>query len=319
MRHLVCILTLTLLASCVKQEAMLSSAGDSESDSLVLRVAVLPTQACLPAFVAERAGLWDSLGLDVSLLRYEAQIDTDTALVRQRADVAMSDLVRAQRLNSDSFSVCPLLSVDEPMALVAVKGKRVSRVHQLKERMIAISRLSITDYWCDRFIEETPSPESDFYRPQVHSIPLRAEMLRTGLMDAALLPEPYCAWAVATENVLLKQTAAKDIRLAAWVANAQLLDQTDGSDRARRFVEAYQKATEMINSGECDELVKTILHEEYGMPQAMADTLQLPTIGLGTSPRSEDAETARQWLNSKLKIHKEKIKGESLEIREGIL
>ena len=46
------------MASCTsKQEAMLSSEEEAQTDSLTLRIAVMPVMDCLPIYYAQRTGL----------------------------------------------------------------------------------------------------------------------------------------------------------------------------------------------------------------------------------------------------------------------
>lgn len=302
MKKLVNILTLLLLASCTKQEAMLSSDELARADSMALHVALTPSLSSLPAYYAEQTGLWDSVGVDVRLMRYEAQLDVDTALINHHAEMALSDLIRALRLFGEQTPVWALMSVDEPIAMVAVKGRRVKKINQLKERMIAISRLSVTDYWCDRFLEFSTEPQTDFYRPQVHSIKLRADMLRTGLMDAAMLPEPYTSWMLATDNVLIHQTGKDDIRLMAWVATKESMADTVRFQQIERFTQAYRMAAEQIESGEGNDIVRDILHREYGLPREMADTLEIPSLSIGETPARKDIDKAIEWLQSRKRL-----------------
>ena len=156
------------------------------TDSTALRVAVMPTMGCLPLFYAVSSGLADSLGMDIALLRYQAQMDIDTAILYGHVDIAFTDLIRSQRL-AKQVSLSPLASCDEQLSLISLKTKRVKRINQMKEQMIAISRLSATDYWCDRVLDSTRTNHDDIYRPQINDVQLRAEMLRQGLIDAAMM------------------------------------------------------------------------------------------------------------------------------------
>lgn len=299
------------LASCTKQEAMLSLDEQARADSAALHVAVMPTLGNLPVYFADRSGLWDTLGLDVRLLRYEAQIDIDTALIGRHAEVGASDLIRALRLYDRETPVRALFTTTEPITLVAVKGKRVSKIHQLKERMIAISRLCITDYWCDQFIDTLGTGQPDYYRPQVHNVKVRADMLRTGLMDAAMLPEPYTMWMAATGNVLLQTSTDKDPQLSAWIALSEALNDSARSKQIALFTEAYRMAVERINEGVQADLVNDILCDEYGLPQEVADSIQLPTLNTEGSPQRTDIDKAIEWLKGRQRMPKD-VKTDSL-------
>ena len=65
-------------------------------DSAALKVAVMPTLDCLPLYVAEEREMFDTI-VDIRLKCYTAQMDCDTALQRGRVEMAVSDLVRAER------------------------------------------------------------------------------------------------------------------------------------------------------------------------------------------------------------------------------
>ena len=66
-------------------------------DSAALKIAVMPTLDCLPVFVAKERQMFDT-AVDIRLKRYKAQMDIDTALIRNRVEGAITDLVRAEKM-----------------------------------------------------------------------------------------------------------------------------------------------------------------------------------------------------------------------------
>lgn len=298
MRKLVCILTLIWLASCTKREATLSTEEATRRDSTALHVAVMPTWGCLPLYYAESAGLLADSGANIQLMRYTAQMDIDTALARGHAEAGYSDLIRLLRLNRET-KLQAVLTIDEPMALVAVKGRRVEKVHQLKEKTVAISRLCITDYWCDRLLQPASDEAETFYRPQVHNVRLRTDMLRTGLIDAAILPEPYASWMDQTGNKVLKRSGEKDARLAVlaitrWAARKPLAAQV------AQLATIYNRAAKQMTEAEAAQTLRTILMREYGLPAEVADTLALqPALEAGRQTVATDFEPATKFLTER--------------------
>ena len=57
-------------------------AAERKKDSLALKVGVAQTINCLPAFVAQDEGIFDSLGVDVRLRHYTSMLDCDVSLRR---------------------------------------------------------------------------------------------------------------------------------------------------------------------------------------------------------------------------------------------
>ncbi len=288
-----------MLASCAhKQEAMLSVAEAKKADSLALHVALMPTLGCLPMYYAQLTGITDSLDLDIRLLRYTAQMDIDTAITRGHVDIAYTDIIRAIRL-SDSVSVTSFLASDEPLTLVAQKGKKVKKMQQMSEKMIAICRLCATDYWSEKMLDSAKISLDSVYRPQINDVRLRGKMMCTGLLEGAILEEPYASWAIWEGNKKLMQTQEKDFQFAVWIATDSLGKDKRKAEQTRKFIVAYKTAVENINKGLYADSLRSILLREYAMPQAIIDTLQLPTIKQAFLPHKKDVEEAVNWLSGR--------------------
>ena len=86
-----------------EKRARLSKAEKARLDSIdraSFKVGVMPTLDCLPVLVAKDFHLFDTLGVDVHLRHFNAQMDCDTALTNKRVEGSVTDLVRAARLQS---------------------------------------------------------------------------------------------------------------------------------------------------------------------------------------------------------------------------
>ena len=297
-------LILFMLASCSeRQEAMQYDADSTGIDTTVLRVAVMPTMSCLPVYYAERIGLADSLGLKMELRRYQAQMDIDTAILYGHADIAFTDLIRVTRL-SKQVSLTPFASCDEPLSLISLKTKRVKQVNQMKEQMIAISRLSATDYWCDRLLDSTHTSYDDIYRPQINDVRLRAEMLRQGLIDAAIMGEPFATWMTILGHKRLFQTRGNRPHLYAWAACSS------ATDRQRQtFLNLLNTATERCSNQSQATLLCDILKQEYQLPPAMVDTLKLPPLKPASAIHTADVAEAEKWLKGRTENKRTREKG----------
>ena len=283
-----------MLASCSeRQEAMPSDLDSADIDTTVLRVAVMPAMNCLPLYYAERCGLADSVGLEMELLRYQAQMDIDTAILYGHADIAYTDLIRVSRL-SKQVALAPLTSCDEPISLISLKTKRVKRVNQMKEQMIAVSRLSATDYWCDRLLDSTHTNYDDIYRPQVNDVRLRAEMLRQGLIDAAMMGEPFATWMTMLGHKRLFQSNARKPRLYAWAACSSATKQQQQS-----FLHLLELAVKRCNDESEAAFLRDILKQEYQLPPALADTFKLQPLAPTSDIRQTDIEEAEKWLKQR--------------------
>lgn len=300
MKILSLIFTFIALASCSHQGAVLSKQELAPNDSNSLHVAVVPILHALPIYYAERTGMMESRGVNMKLLRYNALMDVDTAIIKKHADIAISDIIKA--IQNKETPVVSIWSVNEPMSLVVIKEKRVKKVRQMKEKMIAISRLSISDYWCDKMIDTSEIRYQDFYRPQINDIKLRTDMLRTGLVDAAILPEPYAEWMKAEKHTILKSTTQSDLQMGAWIAQKKLFCDNTKKEQVKEFINVYTEAVKIINENTDVQTVKDILIYEYGLPSALADSIQMPIITTGRPTSSKEIEAAAKWLKARNKL-----------------
>lgn len=294
-RHsLLAIIATIMLASCSqRQEATQFDADSTSIDTTVLRVAVMPAINCLPVFYAERTGLADSLGLEMELLRYQAQMDIDTAITFGHADIAYTDLIRIAKLNKAKVTLSAFASCDEPISLISLKTKRVKQVNQMKEQMIAVSRLSATDYWCDRLLDSTRTSYDDIYRPQVNDVRLRAEMLRQGLIDAAMMGEPYATWMTMLGHKRLFLSKGKQPQLYAW-ANISATKK-----QQKVFLDILKEATEQLGKPSEAALLRDILKQEYQLPPALVDSIELQPVRQTSAVRPADTEEAEKWLSKR--------------------
>ncbi len=282
-----------MLASCSqRQEATQFQADSTGIDTTVLCVAVMPAMSCLPVYYAEKTGLADSLGLEMQLLRYQAQMDIDTAIINGYADIAFTDLIRCARL-SKQVDLAPIASCDEPLSLISLKTKRVKQVNQMKEQMIAVSRLSATDYWCDRVLDSTRTSYDDIYRPQINDVWLRAEMLRQGLIDAAIMGEPFATWMTMLGHKRLFESRGKQPQLYAWAAS------TATKQQQKAFLNVLKEATTRLSKPSEATLLRDILKQEYQLPPALVDTLELQRVKQVTTVRESDITAAQDWLKRK--------------------
>ena len=159
-------------------------------DSAALKVAVLPTLDCLPLIVAKEQGLFDSLGADVRLKRFMAQMDCDTALVRGRVEGSISDLVRTERIISRGTSLDYVTSTGAYWQLLTNRTARIRDLKQLDDKMVAMTRYSVTDMLVDWAVDSAKLKEERVFKIQVNDVGIRLRMLQNNEMDAVWLTAP---------------------------------------------------------------------------------------------------------------------------------
>ena len=176
------------------------------ADSLSLRVAVLPIKECGILRYAQESGLADSMGLSMTLVPYQALMDIDTAILSSQAHVYFEDSLRVCRIKEDSLRPSMLLPVPVKLSLISNKDKTISQLHQLKTKMVGLTRWSQLEKWMNAMSASAGIDESDIYHAQINDIALRANMVGGGLIDAGILPQPWADSLLSMGHTLMEDT-----------------------------------------------------------------------------------------------------------------
>lgn len=241
----------------------------SEKDSTAIRLGVLPTMECLPFYYADSIGLFDSLGVNVHLVTFDAAMDADTAFVNGKIDGIVTDLVKACIWQGQGDTAMVAMVGELRMWLITAPKARLLKAESLREKIIGITRHSAVDYFADKILESVKLQSIDLNKPQINNIRLRGLMVDQDQMDGAILPEPYASEAVARGAKRLNGTEEMK------VANLMCVLFNDSIYQARkREIEnirsVYDQAVTALNADTLSNVLEYIPKEHR---TAMPDTL----------------------------------------------
>lgn len=277
-------------------------------DSMALHVALMPVQDCLPFYLAERAGIYKRLGLDVRFHTLQAQLDTDTALLRKHVHLAYSDLARAIMIQqTDTFDLRAIASSPTVLQLITTQRSRVRNLNQLKERMVAVARHSITDFWSDRLTDSAHMAQADIFRPQINDVRIRIDMLCNGTMDAVFLPDPYATEAILRGNNKNFSTEGLSPQLGAFLTPTWVLHDSTRTAQLYLLFEGYQEAVRLTKEKHgLRDSIPVLLHTLCQIPDSLTDTINcsLPPFPTLMRPSKQDADAALRWLDTRGKAQK---------------
>lgn len=283
-----------------KRLSRLERQRQMREDSAALKIAVMPTLDCLPMLVARQYNLYDSLGADIRLKFYSAHIDCDTALLNDRVEGTVTDLVRAERMMMKGKKLIYCTATDAYWLLVSNRNSRVKDLKQMDDKMMAMTRYSVTDMLGDYAIDSVKLDGERVYRVQINDVRVRLQMLHNNEMDAMLLTEPQASEALAAKHKLLL-----DSRKIDWKMGAVVFRDIIKGDSARErqydvFVKAYNMACDSINKygvARYGDLVTKYCQ----VKASTVDSIKNYRFSHVAQPREKDIETARKWLKKKLK------------------
>lgn len=218
----------------------------SGNDSTSLRVGVTPTLDCLPVYLADELGLFDRQQADVRLVRFNAHMDGDEQLLNKSIDGTISDLVRAERLQTKGMALEYPIATNTYWQLVTNRLARITQLNQLGDKMLAITRYSATDYLGNMAVDSA-KPKNNVYRIQVNDVLIRLKMLETNSMDAMLLTEPQATQARTAKHPVLMDSRDKDLRFGVFAFRAGALRNHSKRQTLDKFINAYNQACDSLN------------------------------------------------------------------------
>lgn len=241
----------------------------NEEDSTAIKLGVLPTMECLPFYYADSIGLFDSLGVNVHLVTFDAAMDADTAFVNGKIDGIVTDLVKACIWQGQGDTAMVAMVGELRMWLITASKARLLKAESLREKIIGITRHSAVDYFADKILESVKLQSIDLNKPQINNIRIRGLMVDQDQMDGAILPEPYASEAVARGARRLNGTEEMK------VANLMCVLFNDSIHQARkREIEnirsVYDQAVTALNADTRSNVLEYIPKEHR---TAMPDTL----------------------------------------------
>lgn len=271
------------------------------NDTASVQIAVLPTMDCLPLLVASDRGMFERENMHVGIRYYKSQMDCDTALLRGWANVMVTDLVRAERIMEQNQPLNYLTSTDAYWQLQTVRTARIHRLSQLDDKMLAMTRYSVTDMLGDYLVDSAQLASERVFRVQVNDLDVRLGMLQTGIMDALLLTEPQATLGRRTQTSLLFDTRQIGMKMGVVVS----MDKALNSNEMSVFQKIYNEACDSINERGFHDYAQ-LLQDYYGLTEADIDSLPSDLkYSHATIPSSSDVNRAKNWLEKKKKEHAE--------------
>lgn len=298
-RLVIFLFSILLLASCgqsYEEKQAITRKQRAElrrQDSLALKVAVLPTLDCLPIFLAKDHGFFDTQHVDVHLRLWNAQMDADTALLGGSIEGAVTDLVRAERMQRRGVALDYVTSTNAYWQLISNRMARIRELKQLSDKMIAMTRYSATAYLADLAVDSA-KPKYDVFRVQVNDVSVRLHMLLNNEMDAVLLTEPQATTARLCKNPVLMDSRDKNLHLGVIAFRRASMRDARRRQQLKAFIKAYDAACDSLNHSGLRSYA-SLIRKYCGADDKTIRSLPGIRFEHARKPRLHDIEKARNY------------------------
>lgn len=269
----------------------------AKEDSAALKIAVMPTLDCLPFYLAEDHDLFDT-AVDIRLKHFTAQMDVDTAMMNRRVELAVTDLVRAERMIKQDSAIGYLTATNAYWQLITNRIARMTQLKHLEDKMLAMTRYSVTDMLGDLAVDSAKLKPEFVFRIQINDVNIRLKMLENNEMDALLMTEPQAAQARLLKHKVLLDTRSLDMKMGAVVMRNKEMTEKNRKRQLDVMIKGYNDACDSINKNGVaaySDLVMKYCKVKKNTVESLKD-IKFEKISV---PRQQDIECARKWLSKK--------------------
>lgn len=301
-KHIFCFLfTILILTACGQsyEEAKRQSKAEHDrkmkEDSLALKIGVLPTLDCLPLYVAKEQCLFDTAKADIRLKPFMSQIDCDAALIAEKTEGSVTDLVRGQRMKAKGTGLDYIGATNAYWQLISNRKARIRNIKQLNDKMIAMARYSATALLADYATDSLKMKPEEVFKVQINDVALRLQMLLNNEMDAMLLTEPQATTARIYKNDVLMDSRDKDMRFGVIAFRTKAMSDKRRKQQLQEFIKGYNAACDTINKYGIQHFA-SILEKYYKIDNRTIKALPKMKFQHATAPRQKDIDAADKWL-----------------------
>ncbi len=257
-----------------------------------LQIGLMPDIGMFPLLVAEEEGYFEDEQLDVELLVFKSAKDRDTALQSGQLNGTMSDLLAVYFLNSSEIKVKATSITESRFLLLGSQNSGITGLIELENMEIGLSVNTVIEYFVDSVLSDRGIKAKNISVPQ---IPVRMELLRSGQMVAASLPDPLATVLTKSGASILADSREMKIDPAVLIFTDKTINEQ--GDVLADLYRAYDKAVEAINK--TPEKYRQLLLTKGGFPETVIDDIVIPHFRKAELPSRDELDRILRWAENK--------------------
>ncbi len=268
-----------------------------------LKIGVLPIADVVPMYVAQQEGFFAQEGIQVELVPVAGGTERDALIQSGGLDGQLNEVLTTLLTNAGGTVQVKIVTMarrpfpNQPLFyIVTAPDSGITSPEQLKGVEIAIGENTVVHYVADRVLQHAGLSASDIRFTNVPKIPVRFELVMSGQVKAAVLPDPFASLAVLQgAGVVIDDTAYPEVSHSVVSFRTDVLK--DRPNTIKAFLRAYDRAVRAIN--ENPEKYRDILVQTARVPEALQGRYTLPRYPEGELPTEAQVADVIQWALDK--------------------
>lgn len=282
--------------------------GGTDAAPAPVTIGTLATQDALPLWVAEQEGYFTAEGLPkVEIVTFQSAQECQAAFTSGAVDALMTDIIVAAKLRASGTPVViptVMLGADTAQgrfAVVAAPGSGITTMKDLAGVKVGIGSATITELVLDRLMAEAGVPASQVVKEEVPKMPVRFQLLMSGQLKAASLPEPFVSLAVLQGATIVEggddTKAAENISQTVLAVNGEFASSAAGAASVRALLAAWDSAIADINAS--PDSYRGTLVTKAGLPEPLAESYPVSTYPAATPPTAAEVQMVIDWMTER--------------------
>ncbi|MGB6068479.1 MAG: ABC transporter substrate-binding protein [Desulfomonilaceae bacterium] len=294
-------LVLVVLIAVILAVPLLGTREAFSGDRTKIRFGALPVLQALPLYVAQEKGLFAKASVEVEIIPFNAAAERDIALSARSVDGYFGDLIASMVLIGNGLDIRVVATnydSRKDRRMIAVLGKPGCKYHSvadLADVPVALSSNSVIDFVTEQLLTSGGVPQKRVASLEAKNIGLRMQMLLSGQVEAAALPEPLATAAIAKGAVLLADDSG--------LAPSQTVLGFTGSfikkhpETVKAFLRVINEANRITNTD--PDSVRAVMVEYCRLPESLKRDYPVPRFPVLHAPDKESVETVAAWLKKR--------------------
>ncbi len=273
-------------------EACNKGSQGGSADSTTLKIGIMPSVDYLPIAVAQEQGFFKR---PIKLVRFSSPMERDAALQTAEVDASVTDYMGAMLLHAKGLPISLSVACQGSFRLVFGRDDKLTDIPHLRGKHIGLSSNTLIEYATERALVDATGKPFSYTRVEVQKIPIRLEMLRSGELDAAILPEPFASTGQALGLLAIEVPRGLTQGITGLLFQNKALER---SDDLRAFVAGYNEAVSFMQSHPRSVWIGA-LGKLLGITKQQAEQIQLPDYQPVTAPSPESLQPILSWMKEK--------------------
>lgn len=255
-------------------------------DNVPLKVGIMPAVDSAPILLAQKKGYFADEGIDIEIDVYTNAVNRQSALQTGELDGAMTDYIALVNNINNGFPVKLTLGTDGVFPFLVKKG-----FEEKEEIDIGMMEVSVSNFLSEQFLSGKYKMNKIF----IAAIPARLEMIKSGKLDMAIIPEPMASMGELAGLEKRVYENEYNYMPEGMIFTEKALADKEGAILG--FHKAYNRAIKDVI--EDDELARDILIEKLKLNPEVKDLITLPNYRLGTVPSESYINRVIEFVEDK--------------------